>query len=180
MTLSTVREVRFQRWNASGKAVDLPGRAVAFAERMDDSAMLLAYVAAPAMVARAIGAMVRGSNEFRVSVAGFGVSKCSEDGYRVSIARLPGYSTASVLIVAADEQLLLGPVDEALWRYLMSSRISTPMLRAWLPQIRGELDRWSKIGGTNGFGYEVNVAKFESAEVDVIVSKLIKQRRVFV
>lgn len=175
-----VREVRFTRQKVSGKSIVLPGKCTAYAESVKGGELLVAMLAAPTMVAKGIAAMVRGANPFTVHVEGLGVSKPCEEEYRVSVARLPGYSTAQVLIVADMPSLLIGPLEDALWRYLMSDRISTPLLREWLPQIREHLEKHAKISGTNGFGCEANVANFETEFVDKTVSSLLKKKRIFV
>ena len=180
ITTPQVRDVKFERFKASGKAVSLPAKCVAFAESTKDNRLLVAMVAAPSMVAKGIAAMMRSQHDFQFHVTDFGVSKRFEGDYRVAISRLPGYSMAQVLIVADTQALLIGPVQDALWRYLMSDRISTPLLREWLPQIHAELERWAKIIGTNGFGCEANVANFETDVTDRIVKELLRKRKVFI
>jgi len=65
-----------------------------YAESAKGGKMLVAMVAAPSMVAKGIAAMMRGESDFTVHVTDFGVGKRFEEGYRVAISRLPGYSVS--------------------------------------------------------------------------------------
>lgn len=176
---SEIRDVRFTRSKGDGKQVNLPAKCAAYAENAKGGEMLVAMVAAPVMVAKGIAAMMRGDNNFAIHVPDLGVGKRFEGDYRVAISRLPGFAMAQVLIVADMPSLLIGPIEDALWRYLMSDRISTPLLRQWLPQIHDQLESYSKIIATNGFGCEVHVANFDTEMVDLIVSALLKRKKVW-
>jgi len=62
----------------------------------------------------------------------------SGHGYRVDAHRL-GFGMLHAIFTCRQPGFLLDDGDDALWQELKQERFTTPLLRAWLPYIRGEL-----------------------------------------
>lgn len=178
--MEQVRQITLERHTKAGKQIQITGRAVAFAQGTKKPDMLLAAFALPVSAAKAAAAMIRGGREFTAVVSRLGRSMRHENGYTVSISRLPKFNMAQVTAIANQPGLLLGDLSTALWGHLSSEAITTPIVREWLPAIQVELDNHSKILGTNSFGFDVNVAGYDSSHVDAAVSELLQKRKIFV
>ena len=63
------------------------------------------------------------------------VSEEGYDVYRVSL----GFGQHHAFFVCRNPSFMLVASDEALWRELKSDRFTTPVLRSWLPWIRGQM-----------------------------------------
>lgn len=124
--------------------------------------------------------MFRSERDFDVACPKLGRAGRYEDGYRVSVSRLPKYSTGHVVAVAKDPLLLIGDLGRQLGRILWSEFITTPLLPEWIPHIRQELLKKCKIERALCFACVVHVAKFEPEDIDQIVSRLIRSKRIHV
>jgi hypothetical protein len=63
----------------------------------------------------------------------------SLSGYRIDAHRL-GYGSIHAIFTARQQGFLPNDGDDALWQELKQERFTTPMLRAWLPYVRKELE----------------------------------------
>jgi hypothetical protein len=63
----------------------------------------------------------------------------SQHGYRIDTHRL-GFGSIHALFMSRKQGFLLNDSDDALWQELKQQRFTTPLLRAWLPYIRKELE----------------------------------------
>lgn len=61
-------------------------------------------------------------------------------GFELRKAKL-AYDTWQLVAVCRDQRFFLHETDEAVWRVLRSNQFTTPLLRSWVPAIRGQLHK---------------------------------------
>lgn len=88
----------------------------------------------------------------------------SETGYTFHYHSVdPGWS--HMVAIANDPGLLIGNTDDHWWKFLMSDQITTPMIRQWVPYIRGKLAPLCRE--CRGFGDDVFLAPHKTIEARV-------------
>ena len=173
-----MREVIFTRESKSGKDQRVVGRAESFAVGTKFRELLFINCAMPMVAAKAAAAMIRGRNDSHVTVHGFGFAGKVEEGYQVVIRRLPKFATCQLIVVARWPRLVFGDVNEAIWRYVTSQAITTPVLPEWREYVVDRLMTMAKVGRPNGFGFPAWLAEFETKDVDSIVEYGLSKRKI--
>lgn len=97
----------------------------------------------------------------------------AEVGYACSRTKLP-HGWVHVVGHAKDPRLLLCLNDEELWRVLSGPAFTTPVLRAWVPWIRSELERRLLLLPMFNFGCEVAKHLCDQEQLDDLVSNGVK------
>lgn len=173
-----MRDMSVIRRSSSGKDQVIDGKAAAYASDCQTAELLFANFAMPVMAAKAAKAMLHSSTNCIVRCDGYGHNEKVDEGYRVIVNRLPKFATCQVIAIAKKPELLLGDKAEAVWGYITSPAITTPVLPEWRDYIIGELTAHAKIGVPNGFGYPVWLAAFTTEDIDRIVCEGLKKKRI--
>lgn len=175
---SQIHTMTLIRYSAKGKQTRFDIRCNAVAASSNTGELMFLSGAVSAGAARATAAAIRSNQGFAIGGKVIGKAGESEHGYKVFLSRLPKYATAHLVAVASTPRLLIGDLDDQLFRFLQSREVTTPILPEWVPKIRMLLKRKALIRHTNGFGCDVSIAEFGTQEVDEIVSKLLASRKV--
>ncbi|MCR9292018.1 MAG: hypothetical protein NXI32_04815 [bacterium] len=175
-----LNKLTLNRYSGSGKSNSIGLKANAAARTVDEPALMFMSVAGPANLVKAAKAMVQSGKDFDVVADEIGRCGSYDGGYTVVVTRLPKYSTAHMIAVAKDPQLLLGDASEQLKRYILSDHITTPVLPEWMPHIEEKLRSLGMIQDMRTFGCKAAMAEFGSEELDAIVSTLVKTRKAIV
>jgi len=174
-----LRDIKLTRWRSGGSPLVHPAKCKAYAVAEErQPRFLIAHLAAPVNVAKGIAAMVRGGLDFEVYCDSVGHSQNCPHGYSVAITRLPKFSTAQVLIVSKDPQLLVGGYEQALWDYCKGDQITTPLMDQWQESIAESVERFALVRQAGGFGIEARIARFDSQRMDKLVSGLLSKRKI--
>ena len=85
--------------------------------------------------------------------------------------------TWQLLAVSKDPKFLLDGGDEALWRALRGPQFTTPLLRAWVPEIRRALIERQFLKPCSGIGWQSQMLSLTDAGLDQLVSAGIQAGR---
>jgi hypothetical protein len=94
-------------------------------------------------------------------------------GYRVDAHRL-GLGSLHALFTCRQPGFLLNDSDDALWQELKQERFTTPLLRAWLPYVRGELGIRNLLHRCHTLDCSCCILTAQSADLDSIVESGLK------
>jgi hypothetical protein len=97
----------------------------------------------------------------------------SLQGYRVDAHRL-GFGSLHAMFTSREQGFLLNDSDDALWQELKQERFTTPLLRAWLPYLQGELVIRNLLNRCDAFDCNCGVLTATSADLDSIVESGLK------
>lgn len=79
----------------------------------------------------------------------------------VALARIPG--------------IMPDMTDDHLWAELTGSRYTTPLLRLWIPWLKGAMVQGGSIVAAEGFASAVGVLRVEPDELDALVTMGVKE-----
>lgn len=99
--------------------------------------------------------------------------RIDDQGYALHVHRLP-FSTAHAVVINRRPGLLLNNSDAALWAELKAERFSTPLLRSWLPYIRGQLEANGCLVDAECVGCTCRVLRATTGDLDAIVESGLK------
>lgn len=88
-----------------------------------------------------------------------------------------GYKSWQCMLFSSRPGLLLSDDDETLWQELSGERFTTPLLRSWVPYIRGKLVEKSFLKKTTSFGCSPALLELASSQLDSIVSAGVKYKK---
>lgn len=138
------------------------------------TAIAAAWVAGPAEAIKGLAAQISGGDSITCRTLGnefwLGAKELT-----MHKGRLPKYNTWQMFLQTTDEKFLLAIDPEAVDRYLLSNRFTTPMLPEWTDWVSKEcfadrqIVRCETIVGMVGYKSVLN-----SQKLDVIVSRGIK------
>jgi len=94
-------------------------------------------------------------------------------GYTTKVARLMRGAT-HLTAQAKVEGLLPEISDEALWELFQSDGFDTPLLRAWVPWLRGKLDYHNLLRSCDGYNQSAGLMLATSGSLDQLVSQGVK------
>jgi hypothetical protein len=97
----------------------------------------------------------------------------STSGYRIDSHRL-GFGSVHARFTSRQQGFLINDSDDALWQELKHERFTTPLLRAWLPSIRKELESLNLLTRCYTLYCTCCVLTATSADLDAIVESGIK------
>ncbi len=99
----------------------------------------------------------------------------SPGGYRIDAHKL-GFGSIHALFTCRQQGFLANDSDDALWQELKQERLTTPLLRGWLPHIRKELELKRLLSRCYTLDCSCCVLTARSADLDVIVEYGLKNR----
>lgn len=100
----------------------------------------------------------------------------AEASYDLRIGHL-GYDCWHLLAISDHPQFMLHDDHDTLWAMFRSERFTTPMLRLWVPQIAVSLRKDDKLLALTSLGCQAHLLTADSSDLDDIVSKGLKRRR---
>ena len=97
----------------------------------------------------------------------------ASQGYRIDAHRL-GFGSLHAIFTCRQPGFLLNDSDDALWQELKQERFTTPLLRAWLPHLRKELETKNLLQRCHTFDCNGSILTATSADLDAIVESGLK------
>jgi hypothetical protein len=102
-------------------------------------------------------------------------------GYLVQNVRLE-YGLYQSMFVSKDPGFMISATDEACWAILKSDQFTTPILREWLPYIKGELTTKGLLSYCDVAPHSLECAILEAttADIDAIVSDGLSSKKLLI
>lgn len=94
-------------------------------------------------------------------------------GYRIAKSKLGRFNAVHVVAVARIDGLIFGDLHESLSDFILSSQITTPVLKQWIPYLVDQLQEGQMIDQLHCYEISAYQCQFDSQALDEIVSKAV-------
>ncbi len=171
----------------SGKDVAIPATSFDRLAISGRGELLLLSVVAPTQTIKAIRAILHGGAKVKITASGRvkqpSVSQVyahqpgnlwpSADGYTTHIHKLD-YGQAHALMITKSPGFMKVVTEETIWQELTDTRLTTPVLRQWVPYIAQEMRAREILEEAHCFRCNCGYMSATTADLDAIVSEGLK------
>ena len=137
--------------------------------QFNDGSVAIISAAGQIQAVRAMAAAMQSNNSYCSLTCGGATGHKHGSGYLAKRHRL-AYSFGQVVLISKEPSLLPNVTDLGLWQVLKGLRYTTPLLRSWVPWLRGELLRTDRLQMLRADGCAPGQLTITDAELDELVS----------